>query len=77
MVERITSIGEEIAVPGRFLVEAFPILRYLPAWFPGAQFKRYASATKREVVAIVNRLYAAGVDATASPPPLEIKAHIH
>ncbi|KAJ6626053.1 cytochrome P450 [Mycena sp. CBHHK59/15] len=29
-------------VPGRFLVDAFPILKYVPAWFPGATFKRKA-----------------------------------
>ncbi|RXW22001.1 hypothetical protein EST38_g3848 [Candolleomyces aberdarensis] len=29
-------------VPGRFLVEAIPILKYVPAWFPGASFKRKA-----------------------------------
>ncbi|KAJ2922481.1 hypothetical protein H1R20_g14609, partial [Candolleomyces eurysporus] len=32
----------EAAVPGRFLVDAIPILKYVPAWFPGASFKRKA-----------------------------------
>ncbi|KAI0643941.1 CyP450 monooxygenase [Trametes meyenii] len=27
-------------VPGKYLVETFPILRFLPPWFPGAQFRR-------------------------------------
>lgn len=27
--------------PGASLFYAFPILRFLPAWFPGAEFKRY------------------------------------
>ena len=26
--------------PGRFLVEVLPILKYVPAWVPGAEFKR-------------------------------------
>ena len=26
--------------PGRYLVEVFPVLVHLPAWFPGAKFKR-------------------------------------
>ncbi|KAJ7215403.1 cytochrome P450 [Mycena pura] len=30
-------------VPGRYIVDSIPILKYLPAWFPGAQFKRIAS----------------------------------
>ncbi|KAJ2919996.1 hypothetical protein MD484_g420, partial [Candolleomyces efflorescens] len=32
----------EAAVPGRFLVDAIPLLKYVPAWFPGASFKRKA-----------------------------------
>ncbi|KAF8810286.1 cytochrome P450 [Phlegmacium glaucopus] len=30
------------AAPGSFLVDIFPPLKYLPAWFPGAGFKRTA-----------------------------------
>ncbi|KAF8651376.1 hypothetical protein AX16_004823 [Volvariella volvacea WC 439] len=30
------------AVPGRFLVDAFPVLKYVPEWMPGAEFKRLA-----------------------------------
>jgi hypothetical protein len=30
------------AIPGKFLVDAIPILKYVPAWFPGASFKRKA-----------------------------------
>ncbi|KAJ2934996.1 hypothetical protein H1R20_g2118, partial [Candolleomyces eurysporus] len=30
------------AVPGAFLVDALPILRYVPAWFPGASFQQKA-----------------------------------
>ena len=30
------------AQPGAFLVESFPILKHVPAWFPGAGFKRKA-----------------------------------
>ncbi|KAI0267098.1 cytochrome P450 [Gloeopeniophorella convolvens] len=33
----------EIVRPGAFLVDAIPILKYIPAWFPGAGFKRYAA----------------------------------
>lgn len=27
---------------GAFLLDVFPILRYIPTWFPGAAFKRFA-----------------------------------
>ncbi|RXW19069.1 hypothetical protein EST38_g6797 [Candolleomyces aberdarensis] len=30
----------EAAIPGRYLVNYFPILRYVPSWFPGAGFKK-------------------------------------
>ncbi|KAJ6541415.1 cytochrome P450 [Mycena capillaripes] len=32
----------EIMRPGAFLIEALPILKYVPSWFPGANFKRLA-----------------------------------
>jgi len=35
------SIGAE---PGAFLVDFLPILKYVPAWFPGAGFQRKAQA---------------------------------
>ncbi|KAG1902565.1 cytochrome P450 [Suillus fuscotomentosus] len=31
-----------LAQPGRWLVDTVPLLRFLPAWFPGAGFKRVA-----------------------------------
>ena len=62
MVKRITDIGEEITVPGRFLVEAFPVLRYVPSWFPGASFKRFAATAKEDAANIVDALYRAGVE---------------
>ncbi|KAJ7862183.1 cytochrome P450 [Mycena leptocephala] len=34
------------AVPGRFLVDSLPILKYVPEWFPGAHFKRIAREGK-------------------------------
>ena len=29
--------------PGAFLVDLFPILKYVPSWFPGAGFKKKAA----------------------------------
>ncbi|RPD64515.1 CyP450 monooxygenase [Lentinus tigrinus ALCF2SS1-7] len=57
MVERIGEIGGEIAKPGRFPVEAMPVLRFLPSWFPGAGFKRFAAEAKREMTFTINRLF--------------------
>lgn len=33
----------EAGVPGAFLVDLLPILKHVPAWFPGAGFKRKAA----------------------------------
>ena len=30
------------AIPGRFLVDSIPVLKHVPAWFPGASFKQKA-----------------------------------
>ncbi|KAJ3557115.1 hypothetical protein NM688_g1644 [Phlebia brevispora] len=43
MLERaFTSVEDfaEAALPGAYLVDTFPILRFVPAWFPGAKWKR-------------------------------------
>ena len=34
------------AIPGRFLVDVFPWLKYIPEWFPGANFQRIARECK-------------------------------
>lgn len=43
MVERVNEVGEEISVPGRYAVEAFPWMRHLPSWLPGTGFKKLAA----------------------------------
>ncbi|KAJ3547603.1 hypothetical protein NM688_g5386 [Phlebia brevispora] len=35
--------------PGAFLVDVFPLLRYVPSWFPGAQFKGTAVQWRRNM----------------------------
>ncbi|KAJ6467859.1 cytochrome P450 [Mycena sanguinolenta] len=46
---RYIALGKEATksfsnamVPGRYLVDLIPILKYVPEWFPGARFKRTA-----------------------------------
>ena len=33
----------EAGIPGAFLVDIFPILKYVPSWFPGAGFQKKAA----------------------------------
>ena len=39
----------DAVVPGRFLVNAFPSLRYVPSWFPGAGFQVQANKWRDEL----------------------------
>ncbi|KAK6988623.1 cytochrome P450 [Favolaschia claudopus] len=42
-----TKSFSEASIPGRFLVEFIPILKYVPEWFPGAQFQRIAKEGRK------------------------------
>ncbi|KAI0352607.1 CyP450 monooxygenase [Trametes cingulata] len=44
-------------IPGRFLVEMFPILRNIPAWFPGAGFQRVLAHSKAANDELKHRLF--------------------
>ncbi|KAI0749864.1 cytochrome P450 98A3 [Daedaleopsis nitida] len=57
MIERVAEVGEEITIPGRFPVEAIPWLRFLPSWFPGAGFKKYAAEAKRDTLFTLENLF--------------------
>ncbi|KAI0794212.1 cytochrome P450 98A3 [Fomes fomentarius] len=57
MVERMAQVGEEISVPGRFPVESVPLLRFLPSWFPGGGYKRFATAAKRDIHFAISNLF--------------------
>ena len=46
VVERGMELFSRAFVPGAFLVETFPALRYIPSWLPGGGFKRFAAMTK-------------------------------
>ena len=62
LAERGVDIFSLIMVPGRYLVEAIPTLRHIPAWFPGAQFKRDANVWKKEISALLHEPFAITLD---------------
>ncbi|KAJ6620363.1 cytochrome P450 [Mycena sp. CBHHK59/15] len=45
-------------VPGRFLVDSMPLLKYVPEWFPGAGFQRKASEWRRLARSMLEKPYA-------------------
>ena len=43
LAEEVMKGNEEASIPGAFWVDLFPILVYVPSWFPGAGFKKKAA----------------------------------
>ena len=44
--EEALSGASEAGIPGAFLVDLFPILKYVPSWFWGAGFKKFKKAAR-------------------------------
>ncbi|PIL23523.1 cytochrome P450 [Ganoderma sinense ZZ0214-1] len=65
IARRGAEIFGEITTPGRFLVELFPSLAGVPAWFPGAQFQRDAKAWTQELLAVKSVAFDKVVDQMA------------
>ncbi|KAL0576520.1 hypothetical protein V5O48_005465 [Marasmius crinis-equi] len=61
----------ETAIPGAFLVDFFPALKFVPSWLPGAGFKRKAQVWKKYCLELRDRpwewLKSSIVDGTAEP----------
>ncbi|KAI0800119.1 cytochrome P450 [Fomes fomentarius] len=55
------DIFVEAFVPGRYLVESFPILKHIPRWFPGATFRRQAAEWRETYVHVLNKPFEAGM----------------
>ena len=47
LVEEVITRASEVAIPGAFLVDIFPILKYVPSWFPGAGFQKKAASMRK------------------------------
>ena len=59
IAEEGIAAGAELVVPGAFLVDIFPILKYVPAWFPGANFQRKAAVMRTQSEKMRNATFAA------------------
>ncbi|KAF4436303.1 O-methylsterigmatocystin oxidoreductase [Fusarium acutatum] len=53
-MDNVTAAG----VPGAFLVDILPLLRYVPDWIPGANFKRLAKKWASELNDLTEKPYA-------------------
>ena len=56
--EGVRAAGE-LLIPGAFLVDIIPILKYVPEWFPGAKFHGKAAMMREHAARIRNTTFAA------------------
>ncbi|KAG8708190.1 hypothetical protein FRC09_001388 [Ceratobasidium sp. 395] len=47
--EFMAAVGEA-TIPGRWMVETIPLLRFVPSWMPGAGFKRWTNEWAKKTV---------------------------
>jgi hypothetical protein len=45
--ERAIGLLNQASAPGKYFVDSIPWLKYVPDWFPGAQFKRDAKEWRK------------------------------
>ena len=79
IAEEAGEANAEFLIPGAFLVDIIPILKYIPEWFPGARFQRKAAATRKHAATMRNTTFAATEELVVcdSSPFLEIgRAHV-
>ncbi|KAI1792350.1 cytochrome P450 [Ganoderma leucocontextum] len=61
LAEASVKILDKAYTPGKYLVEVFPFLKYVPQWMPGAQFKRDVAAWKVTIADTRNKLFDAAL----------------
>ena len=59
IAEEVMEATVEFLIPGAFLVDVIPILKYVPEWFPGAEFQSKAAMMRKRVAMIRNTMFAA------------------
>ena len=59
VVEEAIGAIAELFIPGTFLVDIIPTLKYVPEWFPGAKFQNKAAVMRKHAAIIRNTTFAA------------------
>lgn len=49
LAEYVVSEFTQALLPGSYLVNLFPLLRFVPSWFPGAGFKKMAAECQKSL----------------------------
>jgi hypothetical protein len=69
LAERTVHVITEAGVPGKYLVDVIPVLKYVPEWFPGAGFQKTAKEGRRIVNDFFDQLYDVAVQEIVSLKP--------
>ena len=59
IAEEGVGAAGELLIPGAFLVDIIPILKFVPEWFPGAKFQSKAAMMRKHAARIRNTTFAA------------------
>ncbi|RXW16402.1 hypothetical protein EST38_g9453 [Candolleomyces aberdarensis] len=59
---KVTYAFQVAVLPGAFLVDHIPLLKYVPAWMPGARFKRWAEYYRKTTYNAQNRPFDFSMD---------------
>ena len=60
--QEATDSAAKLFIAGAFLVDIIPILKYIPEWFPGAEFQSQAAVMRKHAAKIRNFTFAATDD---------------
>ena len=59
IAEEAIRVMAELMVPGAFLVDIIPILKYVPEWFPGGKFHSKAAVMRKHAAKMRDTTFAA------------------
>ena len=59
IAEEAIGAASELLIAGAFLVDIIPVLKFVPAWFPGASFQRKAVMLRKHAANLRNFPFAA------------------
>ncbi|GJJ05838.1 hypothetical protein Clacol_000025 [Clathrus columnatus] len=59
VAERALELLADMLIPGTYLVDILPFLKYIPSWFPGTTFKQKANELKIHSTAMKDKPFAA------------------
>ena len=76
------SVAEEVfhgvaeaGIPGAFWVDFFPILKYVPSWFPGAGFQKKAAGWREAINTMADKPFRHVQEQLVQVPFLRVRSY--